>query len=650
MLLRARIVSGAVGVAVGVALCAPSIALAAPGGSNYPSGGYAWTGGCDTGTKVAPIGVAFEGFADPAYVQNQIDQQTARYDSAAWSTDANTGATWKVKMADNTDGTGTQCEPKPGEPIDPIRLSSPEGGYRTRMRTFSNPTSKAVVAAPIRQEKTTTACAGTASSPVWIPRSHAYDEGRHDFEQAFQGQSWEQGAYPMEEVDWGNTNSFTRCDGQTVNGSDGNVAVVHPQDSFGLNINAQTTSNIFVPDDGSGSAPSDPPPSLVQNGDQTTTASACPTSSQPIPTSTPANPVQFKSDVISQWQALGIDTVRFSINWRSIQQCAGAPYHWDYWDAIFSDLSDLGIRPIVHINGVPDPNGSVDWKKPCDPSFGVPVVNFNSTAALNAYSSFIQAFASHYGGYTFGGYARHVAIEIQNEPNTRKYWGGCSPDPTDYLEVLDAAVAGLNASGQNLPLLTGSPANKVNTVAGDHWSWHDWLEGIFTNWSNTDKQTVDAIGMHPYRPPVDKNDGLNAGESALKQVQGAQDLMANPDDNPATNDGFTKPIWVTEDGTTISGDPSYGVYVGVDPSPNYPGSDVDRLFQGWHDWRIYDTLRNDGVPVTTMFTYVDLGQDMTDSADLYGIVEVPSYGFAVKDAFCELAYERTGASPADCSS
>jgi hypothetical protein len=666
--------------ALGCLLLVPAGALAG-NGSAYPAGDYAFTGDCDTGTRVGPIGVAFEGFSDPGFVQNKIDQQTARYDSAAWSTDANTGATWKVNMANNPDGTGIQCEP-----VGPIRLSPTEGGLRTRMRTFSNSTSNAVVGAPIRQEKdTTNQCGGTSANPVWIPTRHAYDEGRTDFESAFQGSTPFEGAYPMEEVSWGNTNSFMRCDGQTISGTNGNVTVIHPTDSFGFNIGIAQDSDFLdsgqqMSDDGKQMQ------SLLANGNQTTTMAACGSSADPIPTSTAANPVHFRDDVMAQWQAAGVDTLRFGINWATVQQCSGAPYHWAFWDAIFNDLSSHGIRPIVNPNGVPNPANGVDWHRDCShtPPPNVTwgrIVNFADQGALTAYSNFVQAFATRYGEQTFGGqpYGRHLAIEILNESNSQSFFGGCEPNADNYLKILDAGVAGLNASGKNLQILPASPAPFGDTkldhpdwnpaVPGsgrDHISTTDWFGGMFQDWSPTTKQTVDALGIHPYRG----NRAVQPYESALNQLGSVQNVMANH--------AVDKPVWVTEDGTTVSGGPSsagpaVGPYVGTrdsadDPYSPYPGTAAEQTLQGMADLGIYDHLRNDGVPVTLIHTYADFNTDcatttdcdkvMKQSPNVYGVVRGPAglqnpYPFGVKDAYCELAQERTGvlpaSPPANCS-
>lgn len=624
------------GLAAALLLVLPSGASATHS-AEHPTGAYVWSANnCSSVTRRAPVTVVFRNFGTGISSAMQ-----AIADEVPWPQQQITPRQY-LYMRNSSGASSCHADLSAA-----TRVSTTSGNPRTLMRVWSSNGNFVTAATPIRQQETTASgCGGSPQQPAWVTAPNGYNLGRNSFETAFQGNpalgtTAYEGPYPVQLVYWGNTQPISLCNGTTVS-SDGNVSVIHPKDELGVHQplrGVDTNEATEVRE-----AP--PPSTLVGVGN-------CP--AQPP---APGAPDQtdyrrrtayggIKPTVIDQWQELGVTTVRFGLDWRSVAPCSRAGdqsnWAWWLWNPVMNDLEAAGIEPIIMVKQPPkviNEGVDPDWTDPaCKAASGSALVN---TAAgeggLGSWRIFVEQVASRYGDTA-------KAIQVWNEPNWPEYWGGCSTTvagadqvaPVDkFLQILNVARQGVEDSAHpNVPLMLPGlkPAKLPDT---DERAWDDYLDRVLDKWGQypDTRDAVDYIGLHPYRTKQDKNNGVDTYVSALNQFAQAEVIVSG---EPA--DGgheLDKPVWVTEVGTTHAGNTNGNTYVGADP-----------LAQGFADWAIYDTLRNAGAPLSVIYRHADKpipasGNISQDSDFGYGVVES---SLAPKFGYCMLVQERTQVYP-----
>ena len=219
----------------------------------------------------------------------------------------------------------------------------------------------------------------------------------------------------------------------------------------------------------------------------------------------------------------GIGSYRVSLAWSTVEATKGK-YDWTGSDAIFLQLAQQGIQPVVNVTGTP----SGYAPKATDPPT-------SSDEAFDAWSKFLAAAAHRYGpnGVFWTALAaatpdvapQPVRIwEIWNEPNTSLFWTP-KPDPSAYVDLLKRSSRVLKGVDPGAQIMVGgmfaTPQSDGAIVS------FDFIKDIYEHQGVAD--AVDLVGVHPYGPDVD---------SVIKQLDGTRQAIDDGGDDAG--------LWVTE--------------------------------------------------------------------------------------------------------
>ena len=187
--------------------------------------------------------------------------------------------------------------------------------------------------------------------------------------------------------------------------------------------------------------------------------------------------------------AAGATVSRTPLYWKGVQPTRGA-WNWGTYDRIIGAYSGRGMRVIVNVSGTPD------W------------------AGVDDLTPFVKALAERYG-------TRLAGIEIYNEPNSSKYWGGPA-DPALYTQFLCAGYRGAVAANVRVPVAGGSLAPNMKSVNGD--MRMDWfLNAMFQNGAAS---CMDVISFHPYPFSTDLTSATSMFQQEFAQIRKTRDYWA----------------------------------------------------------------------------------------------------------------------------
>ena len=138
---------------------------------------------------------------------------------------------------------------------------------------------------------------------------------------------------------------------------------------------------------------------------------------------------------------------------------------------------------------------------------------------------------------------RIPAYIIWNEPNLALEWNGQPPDPTAYVELLEAGYRAIKETDPDALVVSAglAPTNTQNDEALDD---RLFLQQMYEAGA---APFFDVLGAHAYgfgHPPADPrgaHDGLN-----LARTEDLRDIMVERGDGD-------KPVWITEMGWTVQG-------------------------------------------------------------------------------------------------
>ena len=230
---------------------------------------------------------------------------------------------------------------------------------------------------------------------------------------------------------------------------------------------------------------------------------------------------QYNPDVIALAQQAGIRWVRIYLSWANIEPTNTSPtnYNWGGYGAMFANLINAGMTPIVTIEGNPSwassrSNGPIYPDK------------------LDDFAEFVGAVVEQFDGDDVYADPDHapppeVAVkywEFYNEPDDWPHWGGHGKEYADMLKVAYPAVQ--NADPGAKVLLGG--------LAYDWWSSCyprcfdlDFLHDVLSNARGPDFPYFDILNFHYYRrfsrnwnPPniVGKAIGTGIQEPSIKEI------------------------------------------------------------------------------------------------------------------------------------
>ena len=193
--------------------------------------------------------------------------------------------------------------------------------------------------------------------------------------------------------------------------------------------------------------------------------------------------------------ATGIGWVRTDFDWHKCQKERGAPFDFSMFDSVVdsAERANVQVLPIVY--------GAPKWARP-------------AYRHLDEFGQWIEALTRRYGN-------RLPEIEVWNEPNLETFWGE-TPNPTNYLAVLDAAYAAAKRGNPNVRVFFGGTAGVPLGFIEDVYR----LGGA---------RCFDVMNVHPYSHPHAPEGSLDVRLEKLKA------LMTKYGD-------ADKPIVITEHG------------------------------------------------------------------------------------------------------
>ena len=186
----------------------------------------------------------------------------------------------------------------------------------------------------------------------------------------------------------------------------------------------------------------------------------------------------------------GVDTVRFIVPWGRVEPRVGT-FRWRFLDRRVLAAARAGAVPTAMVFGAPDQFG---------PGAPPPTA---SAAELSAWLDFLAALVHRYGPggellATHPGTAPVRRWQIWNEPNLTAFWGGASPEPGEYVRLLDASSERIRALDPAATIVSAglSPAAQGLDPLR-------FLAGMYDRWEALGADpSFDELALHPYANSV----------------------------------------------------------------------------------------------------------------------------------------------------
>lgn len=228
---------------------------------------------------------------------------------------------------------------------------------------------------------------------------------------------------------------------------------------------------------------------------------------------------------LDEMKKLGVEWVRFDIEWGNVQYDSPNNFTWERYDAVVDAIVARNMKPLAILLFTPEWARDINCKggAKCPPDDPQEFATFAAHASKRYKNEGL-----HYW-------------EIWNEPNNYDFWA-TKTNCVSYTALLKATYVAIKHVDENAVVITGgtSPAatNDVNI------SPVDFLECIYTNGG---KDYFDAVAHHPYSFPIlsSKNTAGAWAQMSLTAESLRSLMIKNGDEQ--------KKIWMTEFGAPTSG-------------------------------------------------------------------------------------------------
>jgi hypothetical protein len=125
----------------------------------------------------------------------------------------------------------------------------------------------------------------------------------------------------------------------------------------------------------------------------------------------------------------GFGWVKQNVGWRDVEGAEKGAFNWYFTDRIVADAEERGLQVLFRLDSEPA------WAVPPE---GVQSRNGPPEHPAD-FGDFCHALAERYTG-------RVDAYQVWNEPNLAREWGGWTPDPEGYVELLRACYIGVKTA------------------------------------------------------------------------------------------------------------------------------------------------------------------------------------------------------------
>jgi hypothetical protein len=265
----------------------------------------------------------------------------------------------------------------------------------------------------------------------------------------------------------------------------------------------------------------------------------------------------------------GFGWLKVTVPWRSIEPNCKGCYSWDDLDRVVSAASAAGLKIMARVDHSPD------WSRAVPAENGPP-------DNIGDYTDIVTRLVDRYR--TGSPIGRIHAVEIWNEPNLDREWGGkpiTRQSAREYLDLLMDAYKGAKEADPNVTIVTAglSPTGTNNGQAQPDDVYLDWLfrDGL--------KDYYDVLGAHgagygnaPETAPV-PNGQYTHPSFFFRRVEQLRAIQEKYGDGG-------KQVWLLEFGwTTDQVNPSYSWYA---VTPQQQADYIVRAFQfarsSWTPW------------------------------------------------------------------
>ena len=295
-------------------------------------------------------------------------------------------------------------------------------------------------------------------------------------------------------------------------------------------------------------------------------------------------PAAAQARYLDSERAMGVQIVRFDVNWPSIQAGGPTSYNWAPFDAVVQGLKSRGMDALGVIAYTPA------WARPAGTS------DKHAPTNVSDYANFCEATARHFAPLGVHNW------EVWNEPNISGFFQP-RPDVAKYTAMLKACYSRIKTVDPSATVITGgnSPAGSYNApcaTACTNINPVNFLKGIYANGG---AGYFDAVGHHPFSFPYKPSTVANW--SAWYQMAGTtpslRSLMI------AHGDGAKK-IWATEWGAPTNGPAGSGFVSEAEQASQL--TEAFALFDSysWAGPLFVHDFRDDGTTTDTRENYFGL--------------------------------------------
>jgi polysaccharide biosynthesis protein PslG len=282
---------------------------------------------------------------------------------------------------------------------------------------------------------------------------------------------------------------------------------------------------------------------------------------------------------LNQMEAMGVQWVRFDIEWGDVQYSSPNDANWYAYDSLVQALAAHHLKGLGIILFTPQ------WARSSTCYNGVECPPANP----QTFATFAAEVAARYKSY-----GMHY-WEIWNEPNNYNFWAP-KTDCVGYANLLKAVYPAIKQADPQAVVVTGGLAPE--TTDGNNTSPTDFLSCLYNNGAGG---YFDAVGDHPYSFPQFPSQVTSGAWAQMSETTPSlrSIMIGNGDAN--------KKIWITEYGTPTNG-----------PDPNWYVSEAQESQMMTDAFSLYKTYSWAGP--FFWYTFEDGGTSTSTNENFFGLI------------------------------
>jgi len=262
----------------------------------------------------------------------------------------------------------------------------------------------------------------------------------------------------------------------------------------------------------------------------------------------------------------GFGWVKQHVGWREVEGITKGHYDWYFTDRIVADAEEFGLDLLFRLDREPV------WTVPPEGTHS----DNGPPENPQDFGDFCYALADRYRG-------RVRAYQVWNEPNLAREWGGNTPDPAGYVELLRVCYIGIKSADPEALVISAGLAPTGNGPP-EAMPDTDYLIGMYEAGAAS---YFDLLGVHApgFLYPPEKSPDEVAEEHGgnrffcFRHVEDLREIMVHYGD-------ADKQVAVLEMGWTI--DPIHENYAWFRVTPEQQADYLVRAYQyakkNWSPW------------------------------------------------------------------